>query len=416
MCGIVACREDRVHKANQRETIFGVFENRKQFVLVLKMRGGNTTGRQQLNGQQQKQHTPQHNGKTHTAQPAQHGAKQQSTAPNGTALHSAAQHPRAGDSTQQHQTAREKTAQHYANSTVRNSTTPHDTTRRKAEHHSTKRHSTPHRNTDPNQTARHNTNSTAQRIKTPQSRAQHKTQQHSTARSKAHSTRGTAQHPGARHSRKRHHRPRDNAAQCEPHSTLHSSTAPHRTTRRYTAPYSTRRHSRVKSSATKEFGKTSSSCTTPDDKPKGAFWDSTSVSSQDSAKEPPEVNTHPYHDVNDKEQFDYDNPSEQETFWCMGTHNSNTSEEEMPNLESSSDSDGQETEKAQEPFIRDPTAFTFKDVSLRSTLTSTLKEAHQNHKAFQKAWSWSCKQNCPWFSADMAKLLISSFNEHKRNS
>ena len=29
--------------------------------------------------------------------------------------------------------------------------------------------------------------------------------------------------------------------------------------------------------------------------------------------------------------------------------------------------------------------------------------------------SWSCKQNCPWFSADMVKLLISSFNEHKRN-
>ena len=169
-------------------------------------------------------------------------------------------------------------------------------------------------------------------------------------------------------------------------------------------------------SASEESGKTSSSCTTPDDKPKGAFWDSTSVSSQDSAKEPPEVNTHPYHDINNKKEFDYDNPSDQETFWCMGTHNSNTSEGEMPNLESSSDSDGQETKKAQEPFIPDPTAFTFKDVSLRSALTSTLKEAHQNHKAFQKAWSSSCKQNCPWFSADMAKLLISSFNEHKRHS
>ena len=153
-------------------------------------------------------------------------------------------------------------------------------------------------------------------------------------------------------------------------------------------------------SASEEFGKTSTSCTTPDDEPKGPFWDSTSVSSQDSAKEPPEVNTHPYHDVNNKKEFEYDNPSEQETFWCMGTHNSNTSEGKMPNLESSSNSDGQETEKARESFIPDPTAFTFKDVSLRSTLTSTLKEAHQNNKAFQKAWSWSCKQNCPWFSAE----------------
>ena len=124
-CGIVACREDRVNKANQRETIYFVFENRKQFFLVLNMHGGNTTGRQQHNGQQQKQHTPQHNGKTHTAQRAQHGATQQSTAPNGTAPHSAAQHPRAGHSTQQHQTTRAKTAQHHANSTVRNSTTPH---------------------------------------------------------------------------------------------------------------------------------------------------------------------------------------------------------------------------------------------------------------------------------------------------
>ena len=99
----------------------------------------------------------------------------------------------------------------------------------------------------------------------------------------------------------------------------------------------------------------------------------------------------------------------------MGTHNFNTSQSEMPDLESSSDSDGRGTKKAGEPFIPDPAAFTFKDVSLRSTLTSTLKEAHQNHKAFQKAWSWSCKQDCPWFSADMAKVLISYFNEHKSN-
>ena len=68
MCGIVACREDRVHKADQRDTIFSVFENREHFFLVLKMHGGNTTGRQQHNRQQQKQHTPQHNGNTHTAQ------------------------------------------------------------------------------------------------------------------------------------------------------------------------------------------------------------------------------------------------------------------------------------------------------------------------------------------------------------
>ena len=169
-------------------------------------------------------------------------------------------------------------------------------------------------------------------------------------------------------------------------------------------------------SASEEFRKTSSSCTTPNDKPKGAFWDSTSVSSQDSAKEARDVNPHPYHDLNNKKEFDYDNPFEQQTFWCMGTHSFNTSEGEMPDWESSSDKDGQATEKAREPFIPDPAAFTFKDVSPTSTLTSTLKKAHQNHKAFQKAWSWSCKQNSPWFSADMAKLLISSFNEHKRNS
>ena len=138
-------------------------------------------------------------------------------------------------------------------------------------------------------------------------------------------------------------------------------------------------------STSEELGKTSSSCTTPHDKPKGAFWDSTSVSSEDSAKELQDVNPRPYHDLNNKEDFNYDNLSEQETLWCMGTHNSNTSEGEMPDLESSSDSDGQTTKKAREPFIPDPAAFTFKDVSRRGTLTSTLKEAHQNHKAFQKA-------------------------------
>ena len=41
VCGIVACREDRVHKAKPAGNSFSVFEDGKQFFLFLRVHGGN---------------------------------------------------------------------------------------------------------------------------------------------------------------------------------------------------------------------------------------------------------------------------------------------------------------------------------------------------------------------------------------